>query len=370
MVEKADREERRYIERSKNIKIKLNKINEKFKVMQENNEESNENNLKEIFGDVGSDKNQVNNEEVSLEENLESNSGASEITKTILSKTIKCDSNLKSYKDKIAMNKQFAEQLAFYKDIQPSSRRMKEVETSGVNSQFDLQEADAELETGDKNISKEDGLSDENVGTGSDSSEIKETVPSKDIENDLNEGSKKNEVAMHEMFANQLSIYEKDKPNSDSKSVEKLNERKSITFSLVNNDLLEKYFKDDSKDQIQEPASDSVDDKNDKESNVNKCNDELVQESSFNILSVVSNDTGSNSNIDNQNKLSENSDNDDAVLSENSSMNNVENLKEGLSSEVNTKFSSDDIKWNLDSISTEGWFIVISICVCIIHRIL
>ena len=348
MVEKADREERRYIERSKNIKIKLNKINEKFKVMQENNEESNENNLKEIFGDVGSDKNQVNNEEVSLEENLESNSGASEITKTILSKTIKCDSNLKSYKDKIAMNKQFAEQLAFYKDIQPSSRRMKEVETSGVNSQFDLQEADAELETGDKNISKEDGLSDENVGTGSDSSEIKETVPSKDIENDLNKGSKKNEVAMNEMFANQLSIYKKVKPNSDTKPVEKINGRKSITFSLVNDDLLEKYFKDDSASQIKEPGL--IDESSIIESTLTNNNNKSVNENY--LKSVTSNDTGFNSNSNYQSKSCDNSDNDD--VSKKSSFNNVEKSKDSFKTEVGIKFSSDEIKWNLESLSNRG----------------
>ena len=326
--------------------------------MQEKNEET--------------EKNQVNNEEMSLDDNVETCSDFSELTESYTSKVNEGDSNLKVNKDEMAMNKQFAKQLSFYNDIQPScnSIQMSKIKTSGDNSQFDLQEAVADVDTVKNHINKEDACSDVNVEIGSDSSEVRETVPSQDIENDLNKGSKKNEVAMNEMFANQLSIYKKVKPNSGTKSVEKLNERKSITFSLVNNDLLEKYFKDDSKDQIQEPASDSVDDKNDKESNVNKCNDELVQESSFNILSVVSNDTGSNSNIDNQNKLSENSDNDDAVLSENSSMNNVENLKEGLSSEVNTKFSSDDIKWNLDSISTEGWFIVISICVCIIHRIL
>ena len=35
MAEKAERRERRYLERSKNIRTKLNKINHKSKVMQE-----------------------------------------------------------------------------------------------------------------------------------------------------------------------------------------------------------------------------------------------------------------------------------------------------------------------------------------------
>ena len=202
--------------------------------MQEKNEET--------------EKNQVNNEEMSLDDNVETCSDFSELTESYTSKV---------NKDDIAMNKQFAEQLSFYNDIQPScnSIQMSKIKTSGDNSQLYLQEAVADVDTVKNHINKEDACSDVNVEIGSDSSEVRETVPSQDIENDLNKGSKKNEVAMNEMFANQLSIYKKVKPNSDTKPEEKLNERKSITFSLVNDDLLEKYFKDDSASKVKETNS-------------------------------------------------------------------------------------------------------------------
>ena len=90
------------------MKINLKKINEKFEVVQE----TNKNNLKEIFGDVVSDKNQINNEEVSLVENPETNSDATKPIESNPSKTIKSDSNVRVNKDEIAMNKQFAEQLS------------------------------------------------------------------------------------------------------------------------------------------------------------------------------------------------------------------------------------------------------------------
>ena len=117
MVVKAERRKRRYLERSKNIQTKLNKKNNKFEVMQENN--------------VETKNNQVKNEEVSLDDNVETNSDSLELTESVPSKTIKCCSNLK---DENAMNKQFAEQLAFYKNIKPSCESVKEVKTSEENS--------------------------------------------------------------------------------------------------------------------------------------------------------------------------------------------------------------------------------------------
>ena len=153
---------------------------------------------------------------------------------------------------------------------------------------------------------------------------------------------------MNEMFANHLSIYEKVKPNSDSKSVEKLNESKSITFNLVNNDLLEKYFKDDSEIQTKESVSDLIYDSAIIESTPSKSNNKSVQEKSLNFMRVSSKDTSYNSNSDNQSK----SDNDD--VSKNNSKNNVEKTNEGFKTEVGINFSSDEIKWNLGSLSNEG----------------
>ena len=338
MVEKADRREKRYLERSKNIKINLKITNQKLEVMEENN--------------VGSDENQVNNEELSLDKNVETM--FSEPTESIPSKVIESDSNLKVNKDEIAMNKQFAEQLSFYRNIKPSCENINisKVETSEENSQFNSQEAVADVETVEKHINKKDACSDENVKTSSDFSELKETVSSKVVESDLNLNSKTDKVAMNETFANQLSIYKKVHPSYETKSVEKPNERKSITFSLVNDDLLKKYFKDDSEIQTKESVSDSIDDSAIKESTISKCSNKSDKESSLNILSVTSNDTGHNLNSDNHSKSCDNSDNDD--VSKKSSLNNVEKSKDSFITEVGIKFSSDDIKWNLDSLSNEG----------------
>ena len=79
-------------------------------------------------------------------------------------------------------------------------------------------------------------------------------------------------------------------------------EKESITFGLVNNDLLKKYFIDDSEGQLKDSATDLIDDTSSKDSFMNKLNDEFVQESPLNFLSVVSNDAGYNPNTDNQNK--------------------------------------------------------------------
>ena len=299
---------------------------------------------------VGSDENQVNNEELSLDKNVETM--FSEPTESIPSKVIESESNLKVNKDEIAMNKQFAEQLSFYRNIKPSCENINisKVETSEENSQFNSQEAVADVETVEKHINKKDACSDENVKTSSDFSELKETVSSKVVESDLNLNSKTDKVEINKIFADQLSIYKKVHPSSETKSVEKLNERKSITFSLVNDDLLEKYFKDDSASKVKEPNS--INESSIIESTLTNKSNKSVDEKPLNKMSVTSNDTGYNSNNDNQSKSSDNSDNDDVL--KNSSMNNVEKSKEEFKTEMVIKFSSDEIKWNLESLSNRG----------------
>ena len=47
-------------------------------------------------------------------------------------------------------------------------------------------------------------------------------------------------------------------------------EKESITFGLVNNDLLEKYFIDDSEGQLKDSATDLIDDTSSKDSFMNK----------------------------------------------------------------------------------------------------
>ena len=312
---------------------------------------------------------QFNNEEVSSDEkSIEKNSDASELTKPTTSKVTESVSKLNSNKDDVTMNKQFAEQLSFYKEIQPicENTQVSKLETCKDNSQFDLQEEVAgvgfiDVETAKNQNNKDDACSEENVGVSSDCSEPKETVPSKVIISDLNLNSKKDEEAMNEMFADQLSIYKKVKPSSETKSAKKSNEKKSITFSLVNDDLLKKFFKDDSASQVKEPATDPIDERSSKESTLNKFNDELVPESSLNIMSDASRDTGYNSNTDNQSKSYENSDNDDEVVSKSVSTSNVEKSEDGSKADVDVKFSSDEIKWNLDLFSTEGWLLFLLI---------
>ena len=242
-----------------------------------------------------------------------------------------------------------------YNDIQPSCKNIQILnkETSEHNSQFDLQEAVANVKTVENQINKEEACSDGNEETSSDSSEVKETFKYKVTENDINLNSKKDEVAMNEKFEDQLSIYKKVKPNSDTKPVEISNERKSISFSLVNDDLLEKYFKDDSASQIKEP--DSIDESSTIESTLTNKSNKSVHEKSLNKMSVNSNDTGYNSNNDNQSKSSDNLDNDGVL--KNSSMNNVEKSKEDFKTEMGIKFSSDEIKWNLESLSNRGWLL-------------
>ena len=241
-----------------------------------------------------------------------------------------------------------------YNDIQPSCKNIQILnkETSEHNSQFDLQEAVANVKTVENQINKEEACSDGNEETSSDSSEVKETFKYKVTENDINLNSKKDEVAMNEKFEDQLSIYKKVKPNSDTKPVEISNERKSISFSLVNDDLLEKYFKDDSEIQTKESVSDSIDDSAIIESTPSKSSNKSVQEKSLNFMRVSSKDTGYNSNSDNHSKSCDNSDNDD--VSKNNSKNNVEKTNEGFKTEVGINFSSDEIKWNLGSLSNEG----------------